>query len=287
MNAAEFHQSRKFAATPAGRIAYIERGAGPVALFLHGYLLNGFAWRGTIEDLSPTRRCIALDVMGLGYSEIPASQDLTFQAQAGMVASFLDQLKIDQVDLIGNDSGGGISQMFAAGNPSRVRTLTLTNCEVHDLWPNPTLQQLFEMLSSEAAIPALSAALNDPATARQAFGAAYEDPSRIPDEAFRAYLEPLLSADDRIANARRFARAEPNRYQLIAMAPKLKQLKVPTQIIWGDGDAFFELASIDWLRQNIQGVRKVTVVPGARLFFPEEHPKLLSVLLNEFWRSVA
>ncbi len=117
MNAAEFHQSRKFAATPQGRIAYIERGSGPAALFLHGYPLNGFAWRGTIDDLAPTRRCIALDVMGLGYSEIPVSQDLTFQAQAAMVASFLDQLKIDQVDLIGNDSGGGISQMFAAAIP--------------------------------------------------------------------------------------------------------------------------------------------------------------------------
>ncbi len=167
-----------------------------------------------------------------------------------------------------------------------MRTLTLTNCEVHDLWPNATLQRFFAMLSSEAAIPALRGALNDPATARQAFGTVYEDPSRIPDEAFRVYLEPLLSSDDRSANARRFARADSNRAQLIAMAPKLKQFKVPTQIIWGDGDAFFELTSIDWLRQNIPGVRKVTVVPRGRLFFPEEHAKLLSVLLSEFWRSI-
>ena len=45
MNAAEFHQARKFADTTFGRIAYVEKGDGPVALFIHGFPVNGFAWR--------------------------------------------------------------------------------------------------------------------------------------------------------------------------------------------------------------------------------------------------
>src|SRR5271154_5991124 len=100
MNAKEFHESRKFAATPQGRIAYIERGSGPVALFLHGSPLAVLGGRGRSEARAPTRRCIAPDLMGLGYSEVAATQDLTFQAQAQMIASFLDTLKIDQMDLI-------------------------------------------------------------------------------------------------------------------------------------------------------------------------------------------
>ncbi len=288
MNAHQFQQARQFALTRFGRIAYIERGAGPVALFLHGYPLNGFHWRGVIEDLAASRRCIAPDMMGLGHTEVAADQDLSFEQQARMVASFLDALAIAQVDLIGNDTGGGTSQIFAALYPSRVRTLTLTNCEVNNLWPNATLRGLFETLLSDQAIPQIRAMLDNPAIARAGFSTAYENSEAIPDEAFRTYLEPLLSTDERARNVQRFLCFERDRDQLVAVAPQLKQLRTPTQVIWADDDVFFDRApSLAWLRENIPGVRKVIEVPKARLFFPEEHPKLVSVLLREFWSSAS
>jgi haloalkane dehalogenase len=76
MHASEFHATRRFAETPFGRIAYIERGSGDPALFVHGVPLNGFHWRGVIHHLAEHRRCIAPDLMGLGYSEVPETQDL-------------------------------------------------------------------------------------------------------------------------------------------------------------------------------------------------------------------
>ena len=124
MNAEEFHRTRKFADTPFGRIAYVERGSGPVALFLHGFPLNGFAWRDLLGELGRVRRCIAPDLMAFGYTEVAGDQDLSFAAQADMMAAFLDALQVDRVDLVGNDSGGGVSQMLAANHPARVRTLT-------------------------------------------------------------------------------------------------------------------------------------------------------------------
>src|ERR1700688_3614289 len=233
MNAQEFHRTRKFASTPFGRIAYVERGAGPVAMFLHGYPLNGFQWRNVIDDLSPIHRCIAPDLMGLGYSEVSTSQDLSFAAQARMLAAFLDQIGVDKVDLIGNDSGGGTSQIFAAHFPARVRTLTLTNCEVQDLWPNATLKAVFEMLTSEAAAATFRMMLENPMLARQSFAQAYEDPARIPDEAFRVYLEPILASEDKSRNARRFVDVAHDVAQLVEAASNLKQLRAPTQVIWG------------------------------------------------------
>ena len=95
MNPSEFRSSRKFADTPFGRIAYIEQGAGPATLFLHGLPLCGYQWRGVIEDLAPVRRCIALDEIGLGYTEVAAGQEVSFAAQARMIAAFLDAAKID------------------------------------------------------------------------------------------------------------------------------------------------------------------------------------------------
>jgi len=44
------------------------------------------------------------------------------------------------VDLVANDSGGGVAQIFAARFPQRLRTLTLTNCGTHDNWPPPGFQ---------------------------------------------------------------------------------------------------------------------------------------------------
>ena len=120
-------RERRFAETAFGRIAHIERGTGPAALFLHGFPLSGFQWRGAIDRLSADRRCLAPDLMGLGHSEIAPEQSVTPAAQADMIAAFLERLAIGQVDLIANDSGGAVAQLIVTRNPQRVRTLLLTN----------------------------------------------------------------------------------------------------------------------------------------------------------------
>jgi haloalkane dehalogenase len=144
MDAPTFHASRRFARTVFGRVAYVERGAGPTALFVHGLPLNGFQWRGALERLWSHRRCIAPDLMGLGYSDIPAEQSVAPEAQVGMLADLLDTLAIPVVDLVGSDSGGAIAQLFVARYPERVRTLLLTNCDVHEDSPPPALLPLIE-----------------------------------------------------------------------------------------------------------------------------------------------
>ena len=286
MKAAEFHQARKFADTTFGQIAYVEKGSGPVALFIHGFPVNGFAWRDVLDDLAPARRCIALDLMGLGYTEIKADQNLGFDQQAAMIAAFMDRMGLSQVDLVGNDSGASISQVFAARYPSRMRSLTLTNCEVHDLWPNAMLKAAFDQFADPSIVIGMKAMLGAPDMARQAFAAVYEDAARIPDEAFTTYFEPLLSSEERTDSMRRFLNLG-NLKVLTSIAPQLRELKVPTLIVWGEADTAFDPKSPEWLKNNIGGVKRLIMVPRAKLFFPEEHPKLMSVLLQEFWRSIA
>jgi haloalkane dehalogenase len=73
----------------------------------------------------------------------------------------------------------------------------------------------------------------------------------------------------------------------MAVAPQLQVSQIPAQIIWGEADPVFDLGpSLDWLQAHLGGLKKVTRVPRAKLFFPEEHPRLMSVLLAEFWRTV-
>ena len=289
MSPSEFHSSRKFTDTSFGRIAYIEQGSGPITLFLHGLPLCSYQWRSVIEDLAAARRCIALDEMGLGDTEVAAGQNVSFAEQARMIAALLDAINVDRVDLVGNDTGGGISQIFAASYPTRVRTLTLTNCEVYDLWPNALLAGFYEGVASGAVPQLLKKMLSDVALARRQLGAlVYEDAEMFfTPETMRVYLAPIVASDDRIRQFQQLCDWQKNRPQLMEIASKLKASRIPAQIIWGEADPVFDVEpSLTWLRANLGGLRKVTRVPRAKLFFPEEHPRLMSVLLTEFWNTI-
>src|SRR5215813_3158668 len=132
----------------SGTIAYAEQGTGLVALFVHGVLLNGHLWRHQLATLSDIRRCIAVDLLAHGDTEIAAGQDVSVTANAKMLKEFLDTLKIEQVDLVGNDSGGGIAQIFAALYPEHVRSLTLTDCDAHDNWPPEAFKPFLAMAAA-------------------------------------------------------------------------------------------------------------------------------------------
>src|SRR5271154_38793 len=100
LSAAEFHRARKFVKTEQGRIAYLDMGKGPGALFLHGFPLNSFQWRGVIPQLSSLRRCIAPDFLALGYTEVADAQSVAPQAQVEMLVQLLDKLSVATVDIV-------------------------------------------------------------------------------------------------------------------------------------------------------------------------------------------
>lgn len=144
LDAAAFRAARRYTPLRYGRIVHVERGEGPAALFIHGYPLNGYQWRGALERLAPYRRCITPDLLGLGYTETPETQDLSPSAQTEMLAALLDALGIEAVDIVANDSGGAIAQLFLVRYPQRVRTVLLTNCDVHENSPPEKLRPSIE-----------------------------------------------------------------------------------------------------------------------------------------------
>src|ERR1700730_8926385 len=178
--------------TPSGRVSYTETGAGPVALFVHGVLLNGYLWRHQLADLSDIRRCIAVDLLAHGDTETAPDQDVSVTANAKMLKEFLDSLHIDQVDLVGNDSGGGIAQIFAALYPKRVRSLTLTDCDTHDNWPPEAFRPFLAMAAAGGLRGTLETMLSDKSVYRspQALGPAYEHPEQLSDDRIETYLRP-------------------------------------------------------------------------------------------------
>src|ERR1700682_1719232 len=164
--------------TPSGRISYASAGSGPVALYVHGVVLNKHLWRHQLAGLSELRRCIAVDLLAHGDTEIAPDQDVSVTANAQMLKEVLDALQIEQVDLVGNDSGGGIAQIVAALNPERVRTLTLTNCDTHDNWPPEAFHPFVDIVKAGCLRDTLDAMVADKTIFRSpgALGPAYEQP---------------------------------------------------------------------------------------------------------------
>ena len=124
-DAAAWNAARHFASLRFGKIAYVERGSGPAALFLHGFPLSSFQWRGAFDRLADDRRCVAADFLGLGFTEVAPGQSCAPNAQVEMLAALLDSLSISTVDLIANDSGGAVAQLSVLRYPQRVRTMLL------------------------------------------------------------------------------------------------------------------------------------------------------------------
>jgi len=267
--------------TPSGRISYAGAGSGPVALFVHGVLLNKHLWRHQLEGLADIRRCIAVDLLAHGDTKIGPDQDVSVTANANMLREFLDALKIDQVDLIGNDSGGGISQIFAALNPDRVRTLTLTNSDVHDNWPPEAFEPFVEMTIAGGLRDTLNALLADKTVYRSpgALGPAYERPEDISDEDIEIYLRPHLRSEQRTRDLQRFVAAFDNKHT-VAVESKLRQLDAPTLIVWGTDDVYFPVKWAHWLAKTIPGAKPPVELPGARIFFPEERSEIFNQLLR-------
>ena len=272
--------------TRSGRISYAEAGSGPVALFVHGVLLNKHLWRHQLAGLADIRRCIAVDLLAHGDTEMAPGQDVSVTANADMLREVLDALGIDQVDLVGNDSGGGIAQIFAALNPGRVRSFTLTDCDTHDNWPPEAFKPFLAMAAAGGLKDTLGAMLADKSIYRSpgALGPAYENAECVSDADIEDYLRPLVKTEQRLKDFERFLAAFDNRHTL-AIEDKLKKLTAPTLIVWGTDDIYFDVKWGRWLADAIPGTRRLVEIKGARIFFPEERWAEFNRDLRAHWQN--
>ena len=280
--------SRRFASTALGRIAYFERGSGDTALFLHGFPLSGYQWRGALERLSPHRRCVAPDFLGLGRTEVARGQSVAPDAQVSMIAALLDTLSIPGVDLIASDSGGAVAQLFVTRHPKRVRTLLLTNCDAETDSPPPALLPMVAQARAGVFVDQwLVPWLADKSLARSPKGIGgmcYADPAHPTDDAIEDYFGPLVRSPERKALVHEYLIAlEKNPLEGIAAA--LQRSTVPTRIVWGTADDIFSAESPGYLDRTFGNSRGVRRLEGRKLFWPEELPDVVAEEARRLWGS--
>ncbi|MEV7095196.1 alpha/beta hydrolase [Amycolatopsis sp. NPDC051045] len=269
--------------TASGDVSYVDIGAGPVALFVHGAGTNNLLWRKAMAELAGQRRCIAPDLPGHGASPVTPEQDLSLHGLARLLEDFCEALELGELDLVANDTGGAVAQVFAVHHADRLRTLTLTNCDTQGNLPPVAFRPIVELARRGELAPLSVRLAADPDRARaSALGDGYERPDRVPDEIVEAFVRPVFGT---LAAARQFERllTSVRGEELAAIEPLLKAFTVPTLLVWGTGDPNFGIEWAHRFADAVPGVTEVVEVPGAKLFFPDERPGDLVPHLRRHW----
>ncbi|MGI8633473.1 MAG: alpha/beta fold hydrolase [Solirubrobacterales bacterium] len=267
--------------TPAGTIAYRERGNGDPIVFLHGVLVNGDLWRDVVPALADRYRCITPDwPFGAHVDPLGDGFDPSLPGLAELVDQTLAALDLDRVTLVANDTGGAIAQQLVGSSPGRIARLVLTPCDSFDRFFPPQFRPLQEVARSTALIWVAANALRVRALERLPIGFGQLTSEPLDRELVESFTEPMRSDSAVRRDAARILRAVDRRYTEAA-AERLRGYDRPVLLAWGDDDAIFPLEHAHRLAGLFPDAR-LTIIPGARAFVPLDAPQELADAIGAF-----
>ena len=270
---------------PQGTIAYRDTGDGPPIVFVHGLLVDGTLWRKVTPLLDGNARCIAPDLpLGSHRSAMNEGADITPRGVAKLVGDFLAALELEDVTLVGNDTGGAISQLVALDHGERVGRLVLTNCDCFEVFPP---KEFVPMIKAARVPGALHAAIQPMrAAAARRSPVAYGGLAReIPDDVTAAWVEPALRDSGVRGDLIAFLKAIDKAIMLDA-ATRLPSLEIPALVAWGQDDRFFPPQLGQRLAATLGNARLVPIA-GSRTFVAEDAPEALADAIGGFVREGA
>jgi pimeloyl-ACP methyl ester carboxylesterase len=273
---------RKEIDLPAGRIRYREAGSGKPVVFVHGYLVDGRLWGGVVDRLSDRFRCIAPDwPMGAQQIAMSRDADLSPPGVAATIAALLDALDLEDVTIVGNDSGGAMSQVLVTRHPERVGRLVLTNCDTHENFPPGIFKAMPLLAKLPGGMAVLSAPFRVGAVARRAFKPFAR--THIPDDLVASWMEPGLRNRAIRDDLKKVTIGLDKRYTLEA-AQKLKGSSLPILFAWAPGDRYFPIRYAERLAGEA-GNARIVQIPDAKTFVPLDQPQRLAEEIAQFASS--
>ena len=260
----------RFLDVGAGEVAYRTVGTGPDVLFVHGWPVSGATFRTLLPHFADHVTCHIIDLPGAGSSRFTDETTVSIDQHIQSVRRVIDLLALDNVAVVGHDSGGMIARHALAGD-TRVRAMGLINTEQ----PH-RLSWRFKMFLSARYLPGIGAGLGwiagRPRLRRNGFvlGDAFADPSLLDGEFDEFFLKPLHTSRRHQAAAIRLLRTFDQQYVRNLEAIH-RRIEVPVQLVWGDQDPFFP---VGWAREMVGTFpdARLHVIEGAGLFSHEERP---------------
>ena len=265
----------------AGTIHYEKSGPadGRPVVFVHGFAMGSSLWRPLAERLAARGlQCLA-PTWPLGAQPEPMREgaDLTMEGIAAMVGELLGALELDDVVLVGNDTGGAISQIVATSHPERLGVLVLTSCDAFEHFPPPILKPFIAAAKLPATFLAAAQPLRTKFGRKRAYGAlAHADIDGLVVE----WLKPALT-DKRVREDLRRFTASLKRESTVRAGERLPQFSKPALVAWSADDAFFPLEDGRRLAAALPDAR-FEVIEGARTFSMIDKPDALAELIAGF-----
>jgi pimeloyl-ACP methyl ester carboxylesterase len=263
----------------AGTIHYEATGPenGRPVVFIHGYMMGAELWRQVSVRLSGLGlRCIAPTwPLGAHPQALRPGADRTIMGVAGLVADVLAALDLEDVVLVGNDTGGVVTQLVAVHHPERLGALVLTSCDAFEHFPPPILKPVIMAAKSKAVFRTAIHAMRAPIARKRAFdGLAH----RNIDDLTEIWVRPALS-DPAVAEDLRQFTLSLRTEVTTSVAARLPEFDKPALIAWSADDTFFDLSDGERLAATIPNAR-LEVIEGARTFSMVDRPDRLVDLLS-------
>ncbi|MFN2616819.1 MAG: alpha/beta fold hydrolase [Thermoleophilaceae bacterium] len=280
----ELGEMRELELTGGPLRAYV-RGQGPAIVFVHGLLVNANLWRKVVPGLAKDFRCISLD-LPLGSHLVGAPDaDLSPTGLADMIGEAIGALGAENATVVGNDTGGGLCQVFATRSPDRLGRLVLTSSDAFENFPPRFFRNVLAPARVPAVVPLAFAALRMRGPRRLPIAFGWLTHSSIEREAEDSYALPPLTRREIRRDLARVLKGLNPRYTLDA-AERLAGFDKPVLIAWSADDRFLP-------REHAE--RLATIIPDARLewiedsrtFSPEDQPARLAELIAGFVRQGA
>jgi pimeloyl-ACP methyl ester carboxylesterase len=270
MTAATRSPNRTEVDLPAGRIRYRDEGQGKPVVFVHGYLVDSRLWDGVVDSLGDRCRCLAPDwPIGSQPMAMKPDADLSPYGIAATIASFLEELDLEDVTIVGNDSGGAMSQVLVTRHPERIGRLVLTNCDTHENFPPGPFKGFVALARVPGMLRAMLAPVRFGGVARAAFKPFARKP--IPPELTRSWVEPWLNDPDVRHDVKKVTIGMNKRYTLEA-AEKLRTQELPMLLAWAPKDRVFPLKFAERLAAEVPNAR-IVEISDAGTFVPLDQPQ--------------
>jgi pimeloyl-ACP methyl ester carboxylesterase len=260
-------------------------GEGPPIVFVHGALVNANLWRKVVPRLEGHTR-VTLDMpLGSHLEPMPKHADMSALALANLLADAIEALDLSDVTIVGNDTGGGLTQIVAARRPERIGALVLTSCDAFENFPPRFFRIVLAPARIPGAIPVAFGGLRLRPLRRLPIAYGWLTNGPIDPDAEDSYVLPVLTRGPIRRDVRKLLGGFDPSLTLDAAA-KLTSWDRPALIAWSENDRFFPPEHGERLAKLIPGAR-FEPIEGARTFSPEDRPERLAELIGDFARGLA
>jgi len=278
-NYADFRSQQAFFESSDGALAFLDKGAGPVLVLLHGVPSSGWLYRHMIPQLVISGyRVIVPDMLGFGASDSPDGYDVySEESHARRLIELMDHLKIDSWHHLMHDAGGLWTWPLFKFAPARILTLTALNCIAFQAGFKPPMR-FSKGFIAKTVMWLYRNSLTNKMMIKGLFKSGLQK-NNLSEQDIKGYKQPLLEGKTKAMYY--FFTQTCN--ALPSILQYTDKVKVPAQVIWGQHDSFLKLAPQRTKFMAFLGITDENVhLLDAKHFIQEEDPEKIVRLITAF-----